>query len=533
MNELAAIKKFLGVRIHEEQLNHYTLLGLNRNAGQNEIKQALRTAVAAWNSSDTKSDPESAQHIAKLIKQAQAVLLNASKKLEYDETLEAEDMESEESSMQTSFFPQADPLAAFDPSACMVGAGLGTTSISYGSPSQRWNELSRRIPMLTQSSFAQPIGNTFTEERPVETVSASATRIVQLKRNRKLKQSLMVCGFVAVAILFLGFAGFKFLSNRQEVAKNLEANASEPDPTDAVSKTKETTPKTIGGRNAPKSKESDSVFVLPTLSKDETSGGVNMGITEQNPTGDIPEMPELPTMPVQPMPVQPIPVQPIPVQPIPVQPIPNADPEPMMPAPMTAPMISAPMKPAENTPMVPAPKGASKVEWVAAMVKGKEALNKADFPTFHKQMELALPMSSNDDLIAKQARLDQLGQLYEIFIKSVHEAKSKMRGADTLSVGKTLVSIVEVKEDELIVRIKGENERFAWDRLPPGIATAMADLTLSDSEPTDVAARAVYFSLSPSRNDLFAKKVTDWFAKSVGKGPIRKDLVQALTDTYE
>jgi len=504
MNELAAIKKFLGVRIHEEQLNHYTLLGLNRNAGQNEIKQALRTAVAAWNSSDTKSDPESAQHVAKLIKQAQAVLLNASKKLEYDETMKAGDLKSEESSMQPSFFPQADPLAAFDSSACMVGAGLGTTGISYGSPSQRWNELSRRIPMLTQSSFAQPIGNTFTEERPVETVSASATRIVQLKRNRKLKQSLMVGGFVAVAILFLGFAGVKFLSNRQQVAKNLEANGVGPGPTNSVSKPKETSPKTIGGRNAPKSKESDSVFVLPTLSKDETSGGVNLGITEQNPIGDAPAIPELPTMPMQTTP--------------------KANPEPTIPA---------PMKPVENIPMVPATTGASKVEWVAAMVKGKEALNKADFPTFQKQMELALPMSSNDDLKAKQARLDQLGQLYEIFIKSVHEAKSKMRGTETLSVGKTLVSIVEVKEDELIVRIKGENERFAWDRLPPGIAMAMADLTLSDSEPTDVAARAVYFSLSPSRNDLFAKKVTDWFAKSVGKGPIRKDLVQALTDTYE
>ena len=485
MNELAAIKKFLGVRIHEDQLNHYTLLGLNRNAGQNEIKQALRTAVAAWNSSDTKSDPESSQHVAKLIKQAQAVLLNESKKLVYDEDLEAEDLEAEGSSMQPSFFPQADPLAAFDPSACMVAAGLGTTGISYGSPSERWNELSLRIPMLTQSSFAQPIGNTVTTERPVETVSASATRIVQLKRNRKLKQNLMVGGFVTVAILFLGFAGFKFLSKRQEVAKNLEANAVELGPTNAVSKTKENTPKTIGGRNAPKPKESDSVFVLPTLSKDETSGGVNMGITEQNPIGDAPAISELPTMP-------------------------KANPEPLT-----------------------APTGASKAEWVAAMVKGKEALIKADFQTFHKQMELALPKSSNDDLIAKQARLDQLGQLYEIFIKSVHEAKSKMRGAETLSVGKTLVSIVEVKEEELIVRIKGENERFAWDRLPPGIAVAMADLTLSDSEPTDVAARAVYFSLSPSRNDLFAKKVTDWFAKSVGKGPIRKDLVQALTDTYE
>ena len=95
------------------------------------------------------------------------------------------------------------------------------------------------------------------------------------------------------------------------------------------------------------------------------------------------------------------------------------------------------------------------------------------------------------------------------------------------------VNIVEVKENELIVRVQGKNERYPWDRLPPGIANAMAEFALSDSEPTDVAARAVYFSLSPAKNDLFAKRVKEWFEKSVGKGSIRQDLVQALTDTYE
>jgi len=139
----------------------------------------------------------------------------------------------------------------------------------------------------------------------------------------------------------------------------------------------------------------------------------------------------------------------------------------------------------------------------------------------------------NDALKAKQARLDQLGQLYEIFFKAIHESKSKIRGTETLSVGKSSVNIVEVKEDELVVRMQGKNERFAWDKLPPAIASALADLTLSEVEPIDVAARAVYFSLSPTRNELYAKRVKDWFEKSVGKGSIRQDLVQALTDTYE
>ena len=522
MNELAAVKKFLRVRVHGDQLNHYTLLGLTRNAGQNEIKQALRTAVAAWNSSDTKSDPESAQYVAKLIKQAQAVLLNDSMKRVYDESLDFE-----ESSKQVSFFPRADPLAPFDPDECLVGAGLGTSATSYGSAGERWSELSRRIPMLTQTSLAQPFPHTVQLERPVEAVSTSPARIVQLKRNRQLKRRLMVGGFVAIAIVFLGFAGLKFLWNRQAFAKKLESSALEPGPSNAPSKPMGS-PRTIGGRNAPKATPSDPVFVLPTLSKDETSTGVNIGITAESSLGNTsaPDMkPFEPMNPVEPMKPE------IPVTPTTAQPAKNTPEQsaPMAPAP-TAPV---PMKPTENAPMVPAPTGGSNAEWVAAMAKGKEALNMADLTTFHKQMALALALSSNDESVAKHARLDQLGQLYEIFIKSMREAKSKMRSAETLTVGKNLVSIVEIKDDILIVRINGESQRFAWDRLPPGIAMAIADLTLSDSEPTDIAARAVYFSLSPTRNDLFANRVIDWFAKSVGKGTIRKDLVQALTDTYE
>ena len=183
--------------------------------------------------------------------------------------------------------------------------------------------------------------------------------------------------------------------------------------------------------------------------------------------------------------------------------------------------------------MEPVKPGSSNSEWIDAMTKAREAVDKADFSMFHKYMKIALPLSLNDEMVSKQARLDQLGQLYEIFISSIREAKTKLNGAETISVGKLQVSIVEIKEDQLIVRIQGKNERFAWDRLPLGIAMALADLTLSDQAATDIAARAVYCSLSPARNQLFEKRVKDWFEKSIGKGTIRKDLVQALTDTYE
>ena len=514
---LSAIKQHLGIRIREGQLNHYSLFGLDKNASSNDIKQAVRTAVTAWNGSDTKSDPESAQQVAKLIKQAQAILLDESKKQEYDQQLSGQGSTAHEA-----LFPQADPYASFDPSACLIGAGISPTVHSFGSVNDRWNQLRRQIPTLSLPSMAPVVS----EDRldSVKTVSqktahteqteSAASRIERLKRKRKWKQALSVAGFVVVAIAFLGYAGIRFLWNRQELAKRLETDVENATPIKTLAKPKESIPKSIGGKIAIKATGNDPAFVLPTLSKEDSSVDSAVAFTENDPFGNASKAANS----TEPMKPDSTPTEPMQSPPTP---------------PPTEAVKPAPLKPNEDKPMVPATTGTSKADWVAAMLKAKEAVTKTDFATFHKQIELALPLSNNDDMMSKHARLDQLGQLYEIFIKSVHEAKSKMRGADTLSVGKLLVNIVEIKDDELIVRMQGKNERYAWDRLPPGIAIALADLTLSDQEPTDIAARAVYFSLSPVRNDLFAKKVKDWFEKSVGKGSIRKDLVQALTDTYE
>ncbi len=469
MNELnASIKKHLGIQVPDGQLNHYTLLGTHRNASPSEIKQALRSAAAAWNASDTKSDPEAARLVAKLIKQAQTDLLDASNKQEYDKQLSRLGP-----STNQSFFPQADPFAPFDPNACLVGAGISTALHSFGSGSERWNELQRLIPTLAE---APPVS--YSEESTLEDRRESlVSKFERLKRQRKMKQGLYVSGFLAVAAIFLGYAGFRFVLNRLEIAGKLET--AKTSPTTSLEKSKSPNARTIGGKNAPMSIGRDSAFVFPSLAKDDASSESVAEATK-----------------------------------------PNA-------------MSVATTNPANDKSMVPVVSAASKAQWIEAMKIANDSVRKADFVTFHKQMELALPLSSSDEMQAKYARLDQLGQLYEIFIKSVRDAKSKMRGTETLVVGKLRISIVEIKDEELIVRRDGNNERFSWDKLPPGIAVAMADLTLSEQEPTDIAARAVYFSLSPAKNELFDKKVSDWFEKSVGKGTIRKDLVQALSDTYE
>ncbi len=526
---LSAIKRHLGVRVVENSLNHYSLLGLNKDADPSEIKQALRTAVTAWNASDTKSDSESAQRVAKLIKQAQAVLLDNCKKSEYDEQLNRQAL-----SLNRSLFPHADPFAPFDPSECLVGAGMSASVLSFGSVNERWNELSRQIPTLAQStavqiasanrfesdgSFSQETATAVRSEPAVRGESV-AFRIERFKRKRKRTQGLYVASFLVFAAVFLGYAGIRFVLNRQQIARNQGSDAGPTGPAKESTKSADSSTKTIGGKKAPKTSGTDSVFVLPKLDMNDSSAATRVEITESNPFGNPPMVSNPAEQIKADLPV----TEPIPSAPFPSPPV------------SSEPIAPAPMKLIEEKPMVPAESAAMKSEWIATMTKAKEAVGKADFETFHKHMERALPLSTGDEMGSKHARLDQLGQLYEIFIKSLREAKSKLSAGETFSVAKTQVNIVEIKDDMLIVRMQGKSERHAWDRLPPGIAMALADLTLSDQEPTGIAARAVYFSLSPATavsKALFAKRVKDWFEKSVGKGTVRKDLEQALTDTYE
>jgi hypothetical protein len=173
------------------------------------------------------------------------------------------------------------------------------------------------------------------------------------------------------------------------------------------------------------------------------------------------------------------------------------------------------------------------LQWQKAMNEGKAALQNLDFDTFGKSMEQASMISVGDEQTAKQKRLDQFGQLYRIAIEAMKEARSKTRGADVITVGKNRISIVEVKTDSVIVRVSGESKTYLWSEVPMGIALGFLDLTLSDTDPTDLAARAVYLSFSSAKTDLYDKRIKEFFEKSLGKGDIRQDLPQALTDSYE
>ena len=543
-----AIERHLGISIHQDPILHYDLLGISPDASSTDIKNALKAAAARWNASDRKSNPESALLVANLLKQAQSDLLDQNSRAQYDQSILALTAATTLPSQGS-----VDLFRAFEPAETPDSNDASTKLLSFGQPEERWKELKHFIPQLTDASaednfLAQARGSTappsfspstaLPSHRPNSngtqpTKSKELLRIEQLQRARKVKNRLYLSGIFAVAFLFLAFAGAKFWWNRQQVLRNAELAKANIDPVSsglkAIAKNtdpvldppadrqnakpntdKPNTDKPNTEKNAPIQSG------LPTLSQDSNDSananlGLGMSLGTENGMGNEPTPPAM-TMP-------------------PAAPEPSA-PEPNAPAPAVPTMSETPASP-ETAPMNEMPSMASMKDWNKAMKEARAAIDQLDFEKFHKQMEIAIPLSKTDELIAKQSRLDQLGQLYEIFINSMKDAKKKLRATEVLTVGKRKITIVETTEKELIIRVDGKNEKYAWDKMPLGIALALADLTLNDVGTTDLAARAVFCSLSPTKNELHEKRAKEFFEKSVGKGEIRPDLPQALTDSYE
>ena len=130
-------------------------------------------------------------------------------------------------------------------------------------------------------------------------------------------------------------------------------------------------------------------------------------------------------------------------------------------------------------------------EWNKSMNQARELLFQGDIAKFETMMGPAIANAMTPEGKEKALRLDQLGQLYKIYVDGFPEARRKARGASTLKVGNNEISIVEATPEKIIVRSLGKNQTYEWDKLPFGIAAALSDLALSDTAPVDLAARAV------------------------------------------
>ena len=579
MNEiLSAIEKHLDRKLTVSELDYYQVIGLEPFCSDKaQIQAALDTARLKIQG----SEPSNSLHVvSKLIKQAQTILMDESKKTAYDSQL-AKLFESHRKQRELGkpvtasttasigilaksaskrnspaplqdappnedqLLPKGDPMQPFVIPSTDLPATYGPpNALGNLTVQKRREELSALFPSLLMMSHATevpkeqiPAWLIAADRKPTNPTSTASNTaslspannqasikpqdspvdlVGQLRKRRQRRNLLGVGGMVLAAISLLGFASYQFASNRWKVAKAeqekkmLRQNNANQSPFPGTDQANNKLPELLIKPNAARKGDPNSQQSLPQLPQ-----------VNRDPSDSMPAEVK---MPAEVDPGKPAQGQPEPGQ---------SDPEKTDPVVVTpAPMPEPPAKP------VPAPMGESP-EWKMAMTKARESLSKGDLKEFEPLMTGLLDKAVTKEGKEQTLRLDQAGQLYKIYVESFEEAKRKAKGASSLKVGTAEFSIVEVTPEKLIVRSQGQNKTYQWDKLPLGLAAALSDLGLSESAPVDVAARAIYFSLTPfyqeeaKANTLITKRIDGWFERSAGKESVRADIKQFLTDTYE
>ena len=595
MNEiLSAIQQHLQRQLKLTQLDYYQIIGLepfcsDRSKIESALQAARDTLLKSEQSDSANTAQASLQLVNKLLRQAQAILLDPSKKTAYDSQL-AKLFESQKKqkslgdpetttaspsirslakpSAKTAaalaapaaapnaaqLLPAGDPMQPYTTplasssavaNPAYTAAQSGSSAPLYLSPDKRRAELSELFPSLMLMSLqaeeaqeqapawlvaadrkpskatATATPNDASAEPPTKTVDL----VDQLRKRRRRRNLLAVGGMILSALGLLGFASYRFVSNRLQVAQQEKKAPRDNAQLDAAT----------DGNSAPTATPKAPDLVIAPNKKGRNS--------KPNSDQKLPELPSVQRDTSSPAPAVPTMPEAMPEAMPEKSPTPPANPEPAAnPTPPANPEPAANPTPAPSPEPAPNPEPAASAEsapWKTAMTQAKEALAKGDLKAFESLMAGLIDKAVSKQGKEQTARLDQAGQLYKIYVESIEESKKKAKGASSLKVGPTQVAIVESTPEKLILREAGGNKTYAWDKLPFGIAAAISDLSLSESSPVDQAARAVYFSLSPfyqeaaKANSLVTKRIDGWFERSVGKDSVRKDLKQFLTDKYE
>jgi len=134
----------------------------------------------------------------------------------------------------------------------------------------------------------------------------------------------------------------------------------------------------------------------------------------------------------------------------------------------------------------------------------------------------------------KFQRLQLLVQYARNFRTALSDAVAALQGGDEIPLGNnTAVGVVQTERDRITVRVAGANRIYPLDNLPVGLAIAIADQHLADSDPVSLVLKASYLaSVKGLRDDQLAK-AREWFGEARQRGVDIGDLEKVLDDSYK
>jgi hypothetical protein len=510
------VQKYIGPINKPKHLNYYSALGLAElTDDRGAIALAIEAAIEKLKRAERSQDPKGFEEVVKIVRHARVTLLDGEKKATYDTQLKSllrkidpsvfgEDSQLlTESARLKELLPSGDPSAPFSLTDFLKSR---PEDIEYETVAQRQEALrpllvavpfdmassqSRGLPSTTSdgpiqhASPQQPLRPLATSKGSRSQAASSKSLQEELRRNRRQKNLISVGVAVGGAVVLVGFGLWMFLGSRArqqamlaERAANQNAIANQQQaipvsnpiatnqPDFGATSSKLASPKqgkqepkrmNLGIRRNPNSRSTDSAtpMQLPKLGVGDAMG---------NSSGAPAESPSMNNTSAS------------------VEP--NGMPKDMSKE-MPNTLSAGGEKPAGESSM----ESAKSESWSIAMNAALVAIKRQDTKQFETEMEKAFAATDDPQKIAQSEGLNVMGQLVPMSEKAFSDGYAGLRATNAISLGgSTQASIVEVTPELLVVRVKGTNERFEFDKLPMEWVLEIANLELSDA-PIDDAVR--------------------------------------------
>lgn len=222
--------------------------------------------------------------------------------------------------------------------------------------------------------------------------------------------------------------------------------------------------------------------------------------------------------------------------PKPPEPAPMPKPPEPMPAPVPVPVpptppVPTPPEPAPK-PEMPLPTKQEVTDLAKALQTAKLALSEGNVEDAKIQLEKAKSLPKLPEHEPLVQRMSMLVEYNDQFWNAIDEAmKSFKEGMNSeLMVGSQVLLVVEPFPDKIILRIAGQNKTYALKDLPGGIAVAIADKWLNESDPASRVVKGAYAAVNKAGNVDKARIMWD---EATAAGLDMKALMPVLEDKYD
>lgn len=183
-------------------------------------------------------------------------------------------------------------------------------------------------------------------------------------------------------------------------------------------------------------------------------------------------------------------------------------------------------------PEAPLPMKQQVAELAKALQTAKLALSEGNVEEAKIELEKAKALPKLPEHEPLVDRMSMLVEYNAQFWGAISEAmKSFSDGTDTeLMVGSQVLLVVEAFPEKIILRVAGQNKTYALKDLPGGIAVAIADKWLDESDPASRVVKGAYAAVNKAGNVDKARIMWD---EATAAGLDMKALLPVLEDKYD